>query len=209
MSKMGAEFIHDLRLPLQVIYSCAQMLEAQGSGQPYTGMLMESVDEARRLVSDYLDLWREGQAPFKPIRGDLAALARRIAARWRLSMEERGVRLRFAANVETLELPFDPEYLGRAVQNLLANALRHAPKGSEVRVEVVARGDYVELCVRDDGPGLPQGEGTPDGYGLGLGIVRTCAALHGGELRVPSRPEGGAEFILRLPLPGTATAFGA
>jgi len=104
---------------------------------------------------------------------------------------------------------FDPVHLARAVDNLLDNAVRHAPRGGHVVLAVV-QPDARMLLIRvdDDGPGVPEPlqaslfepfvTGRADGTGLGLALAREVALAHGGELHhVPMQP--GTRFELELP----------
>jgi len=104
---------------------------------------------------------------------------------------------------------FDPVHLARAVDNLLDNAVRHAPRGGHVVLAVV-QPDARMLLIRvdDDGPGVPEplqaslfepfATGRADGTGLGLALAREVALAHGGELHhVPMQP--GTRFELELP----------
>lgn len=105
---------------------------------------------------------------------------------------------------------FDPGSLGRALDNLLANALDHTPRGGTVVVSVV-KGDSTEsmiLRVCDSGPGVaaqikprlfePFVSGRPDGIGLGLALTREIAVAHGGAARYIEQPSG-ACFELEIP----------
>ena len=104
---------------------------------------------------------------------------------------------------------FDPVHLARAIDNLLDNAVRHAPRGGEV-VLAAAQPDARTLALRvdDDGAGVPESlqaslfepfaTGRADGTGLGLALAREVALAHGGELRhLPLAP--GTRFELELP----------
>jgi len=117
----------------------------------------------------------------------------------------------FDAQLEPTLVEGMPERLGRAVDNLLDNAAKHAPE--DTVVEVALRNG--ELTVRDHGPGIPaadrphvfdrfyrgsEARGRP-GSGLGLAIVRQVAETHGGSIAVEEAPDGGALFRLRLEQP--------
>lgn len=104
---------------------------------------------------------------------------------------------------------FDPVHLARAVDNLLDNAVRHAPRGGHVVLSAL-QPDPRTLAIRvdDDGPGVPESlqaslfepfaTGRADGTGLGLALAREVALAHGGDLRhLPLMP--GARFELELP----------
>lgn len=105
--------------------------------------------------------------------------------------------------------------LRQALDNLLVNVREHTPAGTPAFLSVSAAGDQVFLTVEDTGPGVPESErerifdrffrpDTPDGRepggaGLGLAIVRSIVAAHGGEVSVrPARPHGSI-FEIRLP----------
>ncbi|WP_136254081.1 ATP-binding protein [Onishia niordana] len=114
-----------------------------------------------------------------------------------------------------VEVVADPRYLQRALQNLVANACRHA--NGEVRVSLGDDGQVARLDIEDDGPGVPVGEREEifkpfarlddsrtrrsGGYGLGLSIVHKVMLWHGGSVMVDDSPRlGGARFSLLLPL---------
>ena len=104
---------------------------------------------------------------------------------------------------------FDPVHLARAVDNLLDNAVRHAPRGGHVVLAaLLAQPNLLAIRVDDDGAGVPASlqaslfepfaTGRADGTGLGLALAREVALAHSGELRhVPL--EAGTRFELELP----------
>ena len=107
----------------------------------------------------------------------------------------------------------DAASLARAVQNLIANAIRHGAAGKWVSIRAAAEGRNVSVSVEDRGPGIAardlphlfepfyrgRGADRVRGSGLGLTIVKQIAAAHGGSVSVDKRREGGAMFTLRLP----------
>ena len=110
-------------------------------------------------------------------------------------------------------LPVEPGALGMLVQNLVANALRHAPAGSTVALRLGVVDDGIELVVADHGPGVPEASrallgqrflrlGGGSGAGLGLSIVRRVVERHGGRLAFDETPGGG--LTVRIVLPRTA-----
>jgi two-component system sensor histidine kinase CreC len=105
--------------------------------------------------------------------------------------------------------------LGQAVGNLVQNAVEFSPAGAVVEVEVGTAGGLVRVGVQDCGPGvpdyalakifdrfysLPRPDTGRKSSGLGLSIVREIARLHGGEVTLENRPEGGARAELTLPV---------
>ena len=113
----------------------------------------------------------------------------------------------------------------RIVENLLANAVRHAPATTTIWIRVQRAPDGVVIAVEDDGPGVPdelretifepfrQGPDAPEhspGVGVGLTLVRRFAELMGGRAWVQGREGGGASFRVFLPAePKTAHTHGA
>ena len=117
------------------------------------------------------------------------------------------------------EMTGDANRLEQAVQNLVANAVRHTPAGGRVGVTISRVADGVTITVDDSGPGIPAehlprvfdrfykvdesrtGTATPSGSGLGLSIVRAIVTRHGGKVTAENRAEGGARFQIFLPAP--------
>jgi two-component system sensor histidine kinase KdpD len=109
---------------------------------------------------------------------------------------------------------FDAVLMERVLCNLLENAAKHTPTGTEIRVSAAAHDEMLEVAVSDDGPGLPLGlgerifdkftrgrdESAVPGVGLGLAICRAIVEAHGGTIRAETSEGGGARFAFTLPL---------
>jgi signal transduction histidine kinase len=108
----------------------------------------------------------------------------------------------------------DERLLIAMVENLIRNAIRVSPVGSTVRTLVSQDDETVQVIVRDQGPGIPPEERDTlftafvskpidgrqtGGTGIGLAIVNSVVHLHGGTIQVTDAPDGGAEFVIRLP----------
>src|SRR5262249_9816081 len=117
-------------------------------------------------------------------------------------------KVRLAATCEMAQAVFDPHQSGRALDNLLLNALQHVPEGGRVHMTAALDGERLRLTVSDDGPGVPEEVRAHlfepfvttrgGGAGLGLAIVREIVEAHGGAVRlVPSA--SGAVFEMELP----------
>ena len=209
------ELAHDLRMPLQLIQSSAQMLrqsldDPSLDGRAYADMLLASVAQLRRLaeavLSDGGSAARQDAPRLRPV--DLALCVKRLCDSCRPYADERGVALRCVRSVASLEMRLDEDMLSRALLNLISNALRFTPRGGEIRVALAALGDAAELTVSDTGAGIPpekqpyvflRGE-SDGGHGYGLPIARDLARRMGCELTLRSRPGMGSAFTLRLPI---------
>ena len=112
---------------------------------------------------------------------------------------------------------FDALLIERVLCNLLENAAKYSPAGSQIEVRAKIAGDFVEVKVQDQGPGLPPGseeqlfekfvrgrsEDAITGVGLGLAICRAIVTAHGGTIKAENVAGQGARFTFTLPL-GTA-----
>ena len=217
---LGRDLAPVLRQPIARIIANAETIRTRLAGplaDEYAGYAGDIADAARHLqslVEDLADLdaiEAPGFAP-APDRIDLADAARRAAGILGVRARERGIVVEVPA--EGIEVSAIGEYrrVLQVLLNLLGNALRYAPEGSRVRLEVELRGGRAAATVADEGPGLsPEqqakvfgkferlGRGGDGGSGLGLYISRYLARAMGGDLTVASVPGEGARFTLELP----------
>ena len=215
MDMDSVEMAHDLRMPLQLIYSSAQMLKLSREdptldADAYADILMQSVEHMRRMLEGALERCDRAcrQERPRPVNADLATCVRQLCLRCRPFAEQAGVRLSWAGNVASLHMALDEDMLSRVLLNLISNALRFTPRGGQVRVSWQAMGDFAEICVADDGAGIaPErlpyvflpGE-SDGGHGYGLPIALRLARAMGGDLTVSSQRGRGSAFTLRLPV---------
>ena len=195
---VGAAVAHDLRRPLTRM---AQRLEMQlgcEATRPETAAALEAaIADIHAVLATFNAILRIGQiesgarrAGFRPV--DFAAVAREVVEAFQPAAEEEGKTLTAALD-EALPLLGDRELLTQMVANLVDNALRHTPSGTQIVVASARRGGAGRLTVSDDGPGAPEAErrriferfyrldaarSTP-GDGLGLSVVAAIAELHG------------------------------
>ena len=207
--QLVADASHEFRTPLTSIRANAELLERgkirEDEQNAVARAVVEQVDELDGLVTDLIELALDGEAAtrFEEVRLD-EIVSVEVE---RMRRHAAGVRLELAAEPSTVH--GDAERLGRAVANVLGNALKWSPDGRPVEVSV-ARGTVV---VRDHGPGIddadlplvferfyrsPAARGTA-GSGLGLAIVRHVVEAHGGSAEATNAPDGGAVFTLRFP----------
>jgi two-component system, OmpR family, sensor histidine kinase KdpD len=213
---------HNLRTPLTAVKAAAGTLLASWSriAPEERRELLETIsDEAERLerlVRNTLELSRirAGALDIEPERVDIADLVQHAVRRLRPIARAHRVRLDVDDDLPPVAL--DVTMAEQILLNLLENALRFAPPGSEILVGAHALSDgrdEVELRVADHGPGVPaeardrifeefqSAETRPDrtGTGLGLAIVRALVVAHGGSVRYEDTPGGGATFVCTFP----------
>jgi signal transduction histidine kinase len=160
-------------------------------------------------VEQLLDLSKleAGVVPLERSTFSAAALLEPVVDEWRARAEVRDLRLETSIEPPAFALDGDEERLRQVVGNLVANAIRHSPRGGRVLVRAVAHDGIARLEVLDDGPGIPASEAErvferfyrsdraratgEGGSGLGLAIARWIVELHGGTIRAePLEPQG-------------------
>lgn len=200
---------HDLRTPLGVIRTTVDLaLRRDRSVDELRAALTqigEDVERLRALAGALLEARRE---PRRHAPLDLSALATACVGEFAPAAEAAGVTLRVTGGAAPLI--GDALGLRRALDNLVHNAIAHAPAGTTIEVVVESPPARRRLRVRDLGPGIPaearevvfhpfhRGPGSA-GAGLGLAIVRQVAGEHGGEAYVTARTPG-AEVVIDLPV---------
>jgi K+-sensing histidine kinase KdpD len=208
---------HELRTPLTSVLGGALTLERQSAGlseEDRDGLVHGVVANARnldRLLSDLLDIDRLVRGIAKPTRTptDLGALITGAVAESEIPGDH-PVHVR----ADPVMIDIDAPKVERIVQNLVANAGRHTPRGTPIWVRTCREEGGVLIVVEDAGPGVPeafrtsifepfqQGERRVEhapGVGIGLSLVSRFAQLHGGRAWVEERPGGGASFRVFLP----------
>jgi signal transduction histidine kinase len=224
-AKMLAEICHDLRQPLNGMELTVDALsllyrEAGRGREPDAGEVALLLDGARTSVRvmtalcdhlvDLRMLERGGFVP-RPETVPLGPLLQQVCTVHAPLAREKGLRLRFVPTPATAVV--DPILLMRAVSNLIGNAVENTRTGG-VTVRCRRRGGDVRIDVRDTGPGLPDdapGPGDPLeaaaravarirlGHGLGLAVVRCCAAQMGAAIEVATTRGRGTCVSLLLP----------
>jgi signal transduction histidine kinase len=197
-----ADASHELRTPLTALRLRLENGDAQGA--------LPEAERLSELVESLLALARSDAAasPAEPV--DTASAVRDRVEAWRPLAEERGVQLA----IELDGVPgvrVGPQRLTQVLDNLVSNALDHAPAGSAVTVSTLVAGPWVELRVRDEGPGMTDEErarafdrfwraprSRHGGSGLGLAIVKKLVEVDGGEVALTPAPDGGTEAVVRL-----------
>lgn len=215
---------HELRTPLNTILGFSDLLLEGLEGSINPGqredlrIIRESGDHLLGLVNDILDLsaLRAGQINVEFGDVDLVALGRMILDEAEGQRRDKPVRLAATYPGERCVVRGDARLLRRVLQNLVGNALKFTQRG-EVLLAVRPTGAWVELEVRDTGPGIApdalsrifeeyQQAGDArtrrEGSGLGLAIAKRFVELHGGRIEASSRLGQGSVFTVRLPVAG-------
>lgn len=210
-----ANVAHELRTPLSYIRGYTQAITEGLVAEPeererYLRIVQEESVRLGRLVDDLMDLAQmdEGQLSLSLQPLDLHVPIEQAAATVAPRAEAKGVALTVELPAHLPETRADGGRIQQVVVNLLDNGLAHTPQGGSLKVTATLTPGFITVAVSDTGHGIAPEETAliferfykkkSTGRGLGLAIVRSIIAAHGGELGVESEPGQGSTFWFRL-----------
>jgi K+-sensing histidine kinase KdpD len=211
---------HELRTPLTCIRASVEMLGAMREDlSTDQAELVHTIEHhtsrLEGLVSDLLEITKleAGQVTLSEQPTDLCALVNRAVDTLRpLSMRKRQ-NLLLHLDTTSGSVNVDRGRIEQVLTNIISNAIKFAPKQSQIDVHLSESDGSLQVCISDQGPGIPEedrghvfdkfyviadGRGL-SGLGLGLYIAREIIELHGGQIWVESEPQQGSTFCFRLP----------
>jgi signal transduction histidine kinase len=215
LGELSAGIAHEFKNALATISGYAQLIESETSpaeALDYAGRILEQTRNITHVITEFLKYARPLEIPDERV--PLQTLTERVVAEVKEALPQVKIRWEGAFG----DAGGDEALLRQALLNLARNAAEAcalAAGGGQVTV----RGEIVRseeagvqrICVGDNGPGIPADvlpklfrpffTTKAKGTGLGLAVVQKIIVQHGGHVEVRNRPEGGAEFIVTLPLP--------
>jgi len=210
--RLLASAAHELRTPLTVLRTEVDLaLRKERTPEQLRAALRavrDDVDRLGALAGALLDLQAVRHLGFDRKLGDLAELVHEAVSGLATVATARELVLRADAS-RPASAHFDERALRQALDNLLGNALKHAPAGTAIDVQLARVAERWQISVADRGPGVAaadaerifepfQRSDTGPGAGLGLAIVREVALRHGGRAWLDTSYEDGARFVLEL-----------
>jgi signal transduction histidine kinase len=215
---------HDLRNPLSVVWNYADFLLAEYQ-DPLTDkqrMYVENIRASSRymlkLVEDLLDVARieSGKLILKKERISLDKL---IIPNLDLNgpiADKKEISIVHEGDIQLIDVEVDRGKMDQVINNLLGNAIKYSPHGSKILVSSLSKKRNVRICVKDEGPGIPEEdrknlfepfqmgrEGEKKGkesHGLGLAIAKSIVEGHGGRIWVESDVGSGSVFCFTIPV---------
>lgn len=209
LGRVAAGVAHEIRNPLAAARLQGENALAGDDARrrEAIGDMLGQIDRLDGLVGELLAMTQRVEP--KPVCIDLMAFLTEQVARHQETAAAKSLAVSVCNAGGTAVL--DPAVIGRVLDNLLTNAIRHAPKGSAVVLSADRQPDLLILTVEDSGDGVPPEmaerlfepfvTGRPEGTGLGLAIARELTDAHGGRLvlRSAGTASSGAVFTVELP----------
>ena len=216
---------HELRTPLTLIISPMESMMKEITDEKLHGKLQLMYRNAQRLlnlVNQLLDFRKNEMAGLHLTlsEGDIVAYVRSICTSFLMLSEKKHVHLTFFSAMESLNMSFDEDKIGKVVMNLLSNAFKFTPDGGRVDVALEMSKEMsgrLLIKVSDTGVGIrdedkeriferfyqveqeePEHQST--GSGIGLSLVRDFVTLHEGTVRVVDNVGSGSVFLVELPV---------
>ena len=224
-SQFFANLSHEIKTPINIIYSCIQLLEVNkingekalsDAYNKYDNTLKQNCYRLLRLVNNLVDMTKidSGYMKLIFINCEIVSLVEDITLSIIPYVESKNINIVFDTYIEELEIRCDPESMERVILNLLSNAIKFTNNDGNISVIVEADDKYVFIRVKDDGIGISKDiredifnrfvqedkslNRKNEGSGIGLALVKSLVELHDGEVYLEDVSEG-SEFVVKLP----------
>ncbi|MDD2767497.1 MAG: sensor histidine kinase [Methylococcus sp.] len=212
VGEMAAIMAHEVRTPLGILHTSAQMLQREpdlsAEGHELTRFMLDESARLERLISTLLECARP--RPPRMRRSDVHTILHRVADLLAAQARKKNIRLGCTLEAENSVTACDEELLMQVFLNLVLNAIQITSPGGLVEIRSCSDREALSIEVNDDGPGIPA-ENRPKvfdpffttrdgGIGLGLTVTRQIVAAHGGSIVAEASEWGGARFRVTLPL---------
>lgn len=224
LEKAKSEFLniasHELRGPMTVIKGYLTMLEAGSLGelapkaQSVMPLLISKSDEVNWMLEQMIEASRleEGRLALKRRRHDVVELADDAIEGVKMLLSNHDLKVDKPAR--HIEAEVDPDRFQIVVRNLLSNAAKYSPAGTQIRVEIKQTDEIANIAVTDEGVGIAADDqpnlftrfgriastSHVQGTGLGLWLSREIARMHNGDLTVDSEIGRGSTFTFKVPV---------
>jgi len=216
---------HELRTPINVIFSALQVHELKLKNSPashaevykYVDIMKQNCYRLLRLINNLIDITKidSGYFDIEENNIDIVNLVENITLSVADYIENKGLSLIFDTTIEEKIMACDPEKIERIILNLLSNAVKFTSLGGEIMVTIEESIENIYISVKDTGKGIPEDKLNSiferfvqvdksltrdnEGSGIGLSLVKCLVELHDGTIAVQSREGYGAKFTICIP----------
>lgn len=213
---------HEIRTPLTRQRLQLELARRKGADDDFIALIERQNEKIDQLLSELLSMESMVNPRADQSQIDLYQLAREVVAQASIEGEAKSVQLALLSSLPdelkaSLIVVGNTALIERAIENVLRNAIRHAPEYSVVTITLsVDQSNQANICIEDNGPGVSAEHiekifnpffrddkarsDAAGGVGLGLSIARKAAQLHHGSISASNRPAGGLQVVIRLPL---------
>ena len=213
--QLVSDVSHELRSPLARLRIALELAERTDAPQKMLSRIEKEADELESLVTDLLSLARIESSQFVLDKKSvcLCKLLKKIIedANFEGNKQQKQVLLQ---HCDKAIIEADPVLMRSALENIIRNALRYTPSGSQVIVKLILQDSMLTISIEDQGSGVPAEaletlfepfsrvskarDRKTGGFGLGLAITGRVIKAHGGELKAENKPEGGLRVKIKL-----------
>lgn len=211
---------HELKTPLNVIFSALQVLELYNSNDKsikYSKIMKQNCYRLLRLINNLIDMSKIDSGFLKLNLGNynIIEIIEDITLSVTDFIETKGLSLIFDTEVEEKILSCDPDKIERIILNLLSNAIKFTNPGGEIKVNIYDEGQFVNIIIEDTGIGIPEDkhkliferfkqvdkslQRNHEGSGIGLSLVKSLVEMHGGSIEIQSTLGKGSKFSIHIP----------
>jgi PAS domain S-box-containing protein len=223
--KLKTEFFanlsHELRTPINVIYSALQVVELNSKDEvtkKYNTIMKQNCCRLLRLVNNIIDSTKidDGFLTLNLTCNNIVSVVEDIGLSVSNYIELHGMTLIFDTDVEEKYLNFDLDAIERIILNLISNAIKFRRENGTININIFDKGNSIIICVKDDGIGISTQQQSfifdkfkqvdksftrnAEGSGIGLSLVKSLVELHKGTITLKSKEGVGSEFIIELPI---------
>jgi len=214
IGRLAASVAHEINNPLQAIHNSLHLSLHERLGtdrrKEYLGMAQTEVQRLIEIVQRMLDFYRPSRGGVVPT--DVNSVVENVLALAYKRLQHSDIRVHTSLGSDLPLVPMVADQITQVGLNIVINAVDAMPSGGDLRLETLLSrdGEWVLVRFQDTGPGLsseqianlfePFYTTKSDGTGLGLAISYGIIERHGGEIEVSSQPDGGATFVIKLPV---------
>lgn len=227
-TKLFSTISHELKTPLNIIFSSVQLLEDYYSDNlllsennmlsKYSGIMKQNCYRLIRLIDNVIDMNKieVGFFDLNLKNNNIIKVIEDITVSIVEFAKRKNINIIFDTEVEEKITACDSEKLERVMLNLLSNAIKFTNSGGNIYVNIYDREEYILISVKDNGIGIPKNMQDKifdtftqvdssltrnfEGSGIGLSLAKSIVEMHKGEITTKSELGIGSEFIIKLPI---------
>ncbi|APC40165.1 sensor histidine kinase [Clostridium estertheticum] len=227
-SEMFSSMSHELKTPLNIIFSALQLLESKYDTKSvvpdyemfskYSKVMKQNCYRLIRLINNLIDMNKIELGFFKLelANGNIVKTIEDITLSVVTYAKAKKISIVFDTDIEEKITSFDSGKLERIMLNILSNAIKFTEADGIINVNIYDNENYILIKIKDTGIGIPQNmlnkifntyiqvddslRGTVEGNGIGLSLVKSLVEMHGGDISVKSEMGVGSEFSIKLPI---------